>query len=395
MAEIEYWLKGSPELNFGDYLSEYLLNHLFLQTPRRPVEIRLIGSVLHNGFVPSEIATQPPASPSGLGPAPIGGQRKRLIAWGCGIREPGGLSPDHRALVEILSVRGPVSAADLALGPDVPQGDPAFLLPALYTPRHPEEWSGKAVCIPHFHDRRTDRELLAQSGCERVLRPNIAPGEQQIESFIDAVASARFVLSASLHGAVVAAAYRRPFAFWDPGVIDLPTKWRDLAASLAISDHFVRDLPGGVAHYGAQVAAHIRLPSLWNSLAVAPFPLRNDALLKVLRYELSPIADSELQHALAARIAAFEGQSSHFADIAAEGRNEIASARNAIADKEEQLAIAAQQLELAREENVRLALGLREIQSGVAWRVLDRVRRIVLKMKNGVRSALQAAGKPA
>jgi len=154
VAEITYWLKGSSELNFGDYLSEYLSNHLFLQTPRRPVEIRVIGSVLHDGFVPTEIAPQPPASPSAEGPTPIGGPRERLIAWGCGIREPGGLSPDHRALVEILSVRGPVSAADLALGPEVPQGDPAFLLPALYTPRHSEAWSDKAVCIPHFHDRR-------------------------------------------------------------------------------------------------------------------------------------------------------------------------------------------------------------------------------------------------
>ena len=366
MAEITYWLKGSSELNFGDYLSEYLSNHLFLQTPRRPVEIRVIGSVLHDGFVPTEIAPQPPASPSAEGPTPIGGPRERLIAWGCGIREPGGLSPDHRALVEILSVRGPVSAADLALGPEVPQGDPAFLLPALYTPRHSEAWSDKAVCIPHFHDRRTEQELLSQSGCERVLRPNIPPGEQQIERFIDAVASARFVLSASLHGAVVAAAYRRPFAFWDSGVIDLPTKWRDLAASLGISDAFVRDLPSGVAHYRDRVAPHIRLPSLWNSLAVSPLPVRNDALLKVLRYELSPIADSELQRALEARIAAFEKQSSHFAGIAAEGRNEITSALDALADKEGQLAATARELALVRRENVRLALRLRDIQSSVA-----------------------------
>jgi hypothetical protein len=365
VAEITYWLKGSSELNFGDYLSEYLSDQLFLQTPRRPVEIRLIGSVLHNGFVPTEIAPQPAASPRAQRLAPIGRQRERLIAWGCGIREPGGLSPDHRALVEILSVRGPVSAADLALGPDVPQGDPAFLLPALYTPRHSEAWSDKAVCIPHFHDRRTEAELLSQSGCERVLRPNIPPGEQQIERFIDAVASARFVLSASLHGAVVAAAYRCPFAFWDSGVIDLPTKWRDLAASLGISDAFVRDLPSGVAHYRDQVAAHIRLPSLWNSLAVSPLPLRNDALLKVLRYELSPIADSELQRALEARIAAFERQSSHFAGIAAEGRNEITSALDAIADKEDQLATTARELELVRKENARLTRQLREIQSSM------------------------------
>src|SRR4030095_14557297 len=108
MAETVYWRKGSLELNFGDYVSEYLVDHLFLETARRHAEIRLIGSVLHNSFVPT------------------GEGNPDLIVWGCGIRERGGLDPKLRGRVEILSVRGPISASELGLG-TIPQGDPVFL----------------------------------------------------------------------------------------------------------------------------------------------------------------------------------------------------------------------------------------------------------------------------
>src|SRR5262249_35650281 len=178
--------------------------------------------------------------------APIPESREHLITWGCGIRERGGLSAENRKRIQILSVRGPISASDLALGA-TPQGDPALLLPALYTPKRKRKFAEKATCIPHFHDRRPDEILLSQSGCDLVLRPNIPSGERFIEQFIDAVVSSRFVLSASLHGAIVAAAYGRPFAFWDPGVIDLPTKWMDFAASIGIPEGFVPDLTQGLS----------------------------------------------------------------------------------------------------------------------------------------------------
>ena len=50
MDQIAYWLKGASERNFGDHLSEYLMSRLFLQIVRRPAEIRVIGSVLHDWF---------------------------------------------------------------------------------------------------------------------------------------------------------------------------------------------------------------------------------------------------------------------------------------------------------------------------------------------------------
>ena len=122
MDELVFWLKGEAEQNFGDALSLYLSERLFLRTLRRAVRVRIIGSCLHDDFVPEDY-------PAGR-PAP--GGREPLIVWGGGIRERGGLSPEKQKRVEILSVRGPLSASELAFGAEIPIGDPGLFLPALY-----------------------------------------------------------------------------------------------------------------------------------------------------------------------------------------------------------------------------------------------------------------------
>jgi hypothetical protein len=338
VAETVYWRKGSSELNFGDYLTDYLTDHLFLETARRNVEIRLIGSVLDRSFVPKR------ETPPGAGNPP------RLIAWGCGVRSLEGLTDAEKDSVEILAVRGPISAAVLGLDAGIAVGDPAFLLPALHLSLFHEATSGKSVCVPHFHDRRSDAELLLQSGCDIVLRTNIPPGKQNIEGFINAIASSRFVLSASLHGAMVAAAYRRPFAFWHSGAVDLPIKWFDFAASIGISADFVRDIGGGEKEYRF-MASHIKIPSLWKSLASSPYPLRPEAVLKVLRYELGPIDDEGLREKMASRIEIFEAQRSHFSELAAEGQAELHSALAALRERTDRLDSLTQELKLHQKED--------------------------------------------
>jgi polysaccharide pyruvyl transferase len=411
MEQVSYWRKGDSEQNFGDYLSEYLLNRLFLQTARRSVEIRIIGSILHDHLVPGEIDSDNISLDSGADVAPIPESRERLITWGCGIRERGGLSAENRKRIQILSVRGPISASDLALGA-IPQGDPALLLPALYTPKRKRKFAEKATCIPHFLDRRPDEVLLSQSGCDLVLRPNIPSGESFIEQFIDAVVSSRFVLSASLHGAIVAAAYGRPFAFWNPGVIDLPTKWMDFAASIGIPEGFVPDLTQGLSHFKDHIAPHIKIPSLWEALTFAPYPLRADAVLKVLRHELRPIADSKLKAALASRIKLFERQHPRFASIAAESRNEVATLAARVRNLGEALAQlradaevhtlsldkAQRELAVAHQKIAVLVKVLdnrvREMETSAIWRMSEPIRRVSSRfprIKREVRRALKAA----
>lgn len=266
LAKVHYWKEGEEVQNFGDFLSEFFMQNLFLPTRRSARGVHIVGSVLDDMFIPSATERGEP-----------------VVFWGCGLRTPNGLSDERKALAKILAVRGPLSRSHARLGAQIPVGDPGFLLPALYQPKPMRIFRGKAVCIPHFTEHLDDLTLLSHSQCDLVLRPAIAPTNDALETFIDSIVAADFVLTASLHGAVVAAAYGRPFAFWDAGKVDLPFKWEDLAASMDITCVFHTDLQSGRDWYEA-IRAKINLPEAWQLLVNPPFPLQTQAIVQVLDY---------------------------------------------------------------------------------------------------------------
>lgn len=211
-------------------------------------------------------------------------QSERIVFWGCGIRRLGGISEENLRRAEILATRGPVTRSYLKLGDSVPMGDPALLIPALYRPTH--RTPAGSVLVPHFSDERSDAELLELSGCARVLRPNIRNNKRNLLLFIDHLVSSEFVLAASLHAAIAAAAYNRPFAFWDSGNVDLPLKWKDFSELVSVPCQFVRTITEGEEFYRASVKPAYRPPRLWPLMAAAPFAIRPEALLRVLDYDL-------------------------------------------------------------------------------------------------------------
>ncbi len=296
-ANIEHWLKAEPVQNFGDFLSQFLVQELFYPVGMPARSIHIIGSVISDLFVPCRSQGEAPNKP--------------IAFWGCGLRDPGSLAEERRRDTAIFSVRGPLSASELRLGATVPIGDPSLLLPALHRLRPAPSFAGRTVCIPHFHDKRSDDRLREMTGCDLVLRPNIGNDTEEILRFVDAIGSADFTLSASLHGALVAAAYGRPFAFWDNGDIDLPFKWQDTAALLQIPALFCQDIESARVHYDTQIKPAIRVPSLWTSLAVAPLLLRPTGLLKALRHELADRVTPDVLAELDAYIAAFQARSGH------------------------------------------------------------------------------------
>lgn len=271
--QIWHWRQEDYIKNFGDYLAAFLTREMFEPISWHDGPVHVIGSVIADFLVPKAAKDE-----SGR-PVP------KTVFWGCGARDENGLSDDRIEQAEILAVRGPLTASVLKLGATKPQGDIALFLPALYKPQKSGVTTGKTVCIPHFWDHRPDHEF-SQSGCDVVLRTNIVGGDVEIRRLIDAIASADFVLSASLHGALVAAAYGVPFGFWDNGHIDLPFKWRDLAAYLSIPPVFHATLEQARAAYQNEIGAKLRIPPLWAFLACAPFPLRPDALVKIIRHQL-------------------------------------------------------------------------------------------------------------
>lgn len=116
-----------------------------------------------------------------------------------------------------------------------PLGDTALLLPGFYSPRHDARTAGKVLWVPHFHYEDPTPEALDQTPDRCVIRPAIPNTVDACERFIDAIASAEFVMANAMHAAVVALAYGVPFAFWSGSEIDHPLKWAGLSSGVGFS----------------------------------------------------------------------------------------------------------------------------------------------------------------
>jgi hypothetical protein len=111
-----------------------------------------------------------------------------------------------------------------------------------------------------------------------------------LKSRINDIATAQFVLAGSLHAAVIACAYGVPFAFWDTGHLDLPFKWRDLAASLNIPVCFVSNLRDGERVYDVFIKGRVKKPLLSPILANAPYGIKPEFIERAARLDEETIA---------------------------------------------------------------------------------------------------------
>lgn len=277
---ISYWRKGLKHQNFGDLLSELLLRELSGRSllhpqwgrPRSRLDVlHLIGSVISDYHVKAGLEHSQ------------GGANAKVAFWCCGKKDALPLDPELLEHCVFFGVRGPLTRDALGLPPDTPMGDPALLLPALYSPRPATEFSGASLCVPHFLEKKTDEQLLSSTGAQAVVRPNIEASLDAIHQFIDKITSARFVLCGALHAAIVCCAYRVPYSYFDSGFIDVPFKWRDFAASIGIEADFARTLPEGEQLH-AKLFSGIRKPDLAQILACAPITPPDRLKKKVHRY---------------------------------------------------------------------------------------------------------------
>lgn len=126
--------------------------------------------------------------------------------------------------------------------------------------------------MPHFSALGREQALLKEAGADVVLSTAVGSHED-LEYLFDQIASVSFLLTASLHGAIIAAAYKVPFAFWSYGEIDVPFKWDDLSALLGVETVFHSSIASGQAWWDVQ-AGRLNLPKLVPMLACCPFGLQ-------------------------------------------------------------------------------------------------------------------------
>jgi pyruvyltransferase len=179
------WDKGT---NFGDAINPILINKLFnckvmwVDYKYFPFKYLVgIGSVLQKA-------------------------NKNSFIWGTGFISDSSIC--YEKPFKIFAVRGPKTRKKLLeLGIDCPEvyGDPALLLPKIYTPKVSKKY--KLGIIPHYMDMQ-NKVLDKFKENDSILIIDIKnPNHFQ---FIDLLYSCEKIASSSLHGLIVADAYGIP-----------------------------------------------------------------------------------------------------------------------------------------------------------------------------------------
>lgn len=262
-----FYTRGYASKNFGDYLSEYLVDRLFISPFIHADVYRLVGSAISNEIVCDDLRGR--------------SENARIVFWCCGARGEEPLSPELASRCDFFGVRGPLTRSVLGLPEETPLGDPGFLAPLAYSPRRRAELAGKTACMPHFSAIGRGERLGQEVGADIVLSPGVGSRED-LEALFDQIASVDFLLTASLHGAIIACAYGVPFAFWSYGEVDVPFKWDDFAALLGIEAVFHQGFDSGLVWWNEQ-SGRIRRPSLVSMLSCCPFAAKPGTWLNAVR----------------------------------------------------------------------------------------------------------------
>ena len=202
--------------NYGDLLSKYIVEKIsdnpvkFVHPnkqqwyKRNRTNFLAVGSILHHA-------------------------NKHSIVWGSGII-------DHEqeiAEADFRAVRGPQTRYFLLkLGYRCPKvyGDPALLLPKYYNPEVEKKY--KIGIVPHYHDYKKAVELFQNESDIKVIDLLTMDVEETTKEIL----SCENIISSSLHGLIVAHAYKIP-ALWvefSDKIFGNGIKYRDYFESLKI-----------------------------------------------------------------------------------------------------------------------------------------------------------------
>lgn len=235
-----------PAPNFGDALSAHVVAHVsgraVVWVPPRKAELFALGSLMH---VLARL----------LAEGPVG--RTRPVLWGTGVLNPF-FRRDFLDHLDIRLLRGPISAAICKLR-HTAYGDPGLLAPdALGLAADPAD---RVIVLPH-HSQMDDPAIAAMVARDpRLVLVDVRGDPVDV---CRQIACAAHVVSASLHGLIVADAFGVASTWMDPGAQGL-MKYHDYAASVGrhmLAPVAIADVPAlalrpatGPLHHADGIAA--------------------------------------------------------------------------------------------------------------------------------------------
>lgn len=202
---LSVWAWSGGVANFGDELGPYILARLGYDVVR--VESIADADILASGSLLETAAAE---------------ARPGAIVWGSGLMHGG---PADVSALDVCVVRGRLTAA--AIGIDVPTCDPGSLVPDLH--KRPRVRYGIGV-VRHYVDKR-----------EYPWADVVIDASWPVAEVIAAIGACRRIASSSLHGLIVADAWKIPTLRLHHGdVASGDFKWADWFTS----DHDVDALIG-------------------------------------------------------------------------------------------------------------------------------------------------------
>lgn len=129
----------------------------------------------------------------------------RPIVFGSGLRSRR-KAPADPGRFDIRFVRGPRSAHILKRIGVKYISDPAIIAPT-YLPPKPQEKTDRLGYVPYFMTPDSLNRQIAEAIGAKMIPPTLSP-----QDFIDEIASCDRILSEAMHGAILADAYRIPWA---------------------------------------------------------------------------------------------------------------------------------------------------------------------------------------
>ena len=131
----------------------------------------------------------------------------------------------------MLAVRGKLSLNLLNIKEEIPIGDPALLLPLVYTPSKKQKTEFLKI-IPHFTEYEEIKNLYSNKYTIIDIRT------KDVESFIDEIVSSKYIISTSLHGVIIAHAFNIPALWIKKGYINSSDfKFYDYFSSVGITPY--------------------------------------------------------------------------------------------------------------------------------------------------------------
>jgi hypothetical protein len=183
-----WWHSTKVGINFGDWIGPYIFKKLTGANPKRvrPKNPGREKSFFTAGSIVHSIRADDSA-----------------IVWGSGA-----ISASirfHRPLIT-HAVRGPKTREIfLDRGFSCPEvyGDPGMLMPFFFKPEMTK--TKRVGIVPHYNDYEAAKDLFSDRGDMAIINVNRNP-----EAVISDIASCEVIVSTSLHGLIIAHAYRIP-----------------------------------------------------------------------------------------------------------------------------------------------------------------------------------------